>query len=61
MMVLTPDPLVHTLLLFLRFGDSVGSVGVLVSDVFVQTGFESKCNIFVFFVFVPIRVESKGG
>ena len=46
MMVLTQDPLVHTLLLiFLRFYCSVGHVSGLGSGIFVPTGVDSKCEI----------------
>ena len=38
----------------LRFDDSVCCVIVLGSRIFVPTGVESKCDIFVFVVFVPI-------
>ena len=38
----------------LRFDDSVGCVSGLVFDVFIPKGFESKCDIFAFDVFVPI-------
>ena len=62
MMVLTPDPLVHTFPGFsLRFDGSVGSVRGLGSGVFISIGVDSKCDIFGFVVFVPIVVESKGG
>ena len=60
---LTLDPLVRTIftLFSLRFDNSIGRVSGLGSGVFIQTGVESKCDIFVFFVFVPMGVESKGG
>ena len=45
----------------LRFDDYVGSVSGLGSGIFVPTGFDSKCYIFEFVVFVPIGVESKVG
>ena len=45
----------------LRFDNYVGSVSVLGSGIFAPTGVESKCNIFVFVVFVPIGVKYKGG
>ena len=63
MMGPTPDPLVRTIftLFSLRFDNSIGRVSGLGSGVFIPTGVESKCDIFVFVMFVPIRVESKGG
>ena len=45
---------------YLHFVDSIGSISVYGSGVFAPTGVESKCDIFAFDVFVPIRVESKG-
>ena len=45
----------------LRFDNSVGRVNGLGSEIFVLTGVEPKCDIFAFFVFVPIGFESKGG
>ena len=40
---LTTDPLVHTFFaLFLRFGDSVGSISVLGSGIFAPIGVASK-------------------
>ena len=38
----------------LCFDDFVGSVSVSGSGIFVPTGVDSKCDIFAFFVFVPI-------
>ena len=46
---------------YFRFGDSVGSVSVLVSAIFSPRGVESKGDIFAFDVFVPTGVESKDG
>ena len=47
--------------LSLRFENCVGSVSGLESVVFVPTALESKYDIFVFVVFIPIGVDSKGG
>ena len=46
---------------YLHFDNSVGSVCGLGSSIFVPTGVESRCDIFVFVVFVLIVVKSKGG
>ena len=40
---------------------SVGLVCGLESGVFIPKVVEYKCDVFAFFVFVPIGVESKGG
>ena len=45
----------------LRFEDSVGHVSGLWSRFFVPTGVESKCDVFVFVVFMTIVIQSKGG
>ena len=62
MMGLTKDPLVRALfLVFLCvLTDSVGRFNCLGSGVFSPTGVESKCGIFLFAVFVPKGVKSKG-
>ena len=41
--------------------DSGGSISGLGSDIFVRTGFKSKCGIFSFDAFMTIGFESKGG
>ena len=58
-MGLTLGPPVRSI--FPLFDDYVVIVCGLGSGVFVTTGVESKCDIFVFVVFVPIGVKSKGG
>ena len=45
----------------LRFENYVGRVSGLGSGVIIPTGFESKCDVFVFVSFISIGVESKGG
>ena len=45
----------------LRFGDYVGSVSVLGSDIFAPTRVESKGNIFASGAFIPTGVKSKFG
>ena len=45
----------------LRFDNYVGCVSGLGSGVFVPTGVKPKYDVFVFLVFVPKGVESKGG
>ena len=45
----------------LRFDKYVGCVSGMGSGVFVPTVVEYKCDIFMFVVFVPIGVKSKGG
>ena len=40
----------------LLFDNSVGIVNALGSGVFLPTGVESKCDFFVFVVFIPIEV-----
>ena len=45
----------------LQFYDSIGRVSGLGSGLLISTGVKYKCDVFVFVVFVPIGVESKGG
>ena len=51
----------YFLAFYMHFDDSVGSISVLGLGIFVPTGVKSKDDICVFYVFVPIRVKSKGG
>ena len=45
----------------LHFYESVSCVNSLGYSFFVPTGFESKCDVFLFVVFVSIGFKSKGG